>query len=82
MKYDYILRSIPYPKQRYVGKSSNLIQRLNAHNRATNGYSAQFKPWKVETYIAFSDPSKADKFERYLKHGSGHAFLRRRLSAE
>jgi putative endonuclease len=40
---------------------------------------AQFKPWRLVTYVAFSDEQKAAEFERYLKSGSGHAFANRRL---
>jgi putative endonuclease len=29
--------------------------------------------------LGFSDPLKAQDFERYLKSGSGHAFAKRRL---
>jgi hypothetical protein len=34
-------------------------------------------PWHWVTYVAFSDHAKATAFERYLKSGSGHAFLRK-----
>jgi hypothetical protein len=36
-------------------------------------------PWKVETYLAFSDQEKAKAFERYLKMGGGWRFAQRRL---
>jgi hypothetical protein len=36
-------------------------------------------PWKLVTYVAFSDIEKARAFERYLKSGSGHAFAKKRL---
>jgi hypothetical protein len=34
-------------------------------------------PWKLVTYVAFSDAKKAVALERYLKSGSGHAFARK-----
>lgn len=37
-------------------------------------------PWHLVTYVAFSDQAKATAFERYLKSGSGHAFLRENIS--
>jgi hypothetical protein len=40
-------------------------------------HTAKFRPWKVETYIAFESIDKAQAFERYLKTGSGHEFARR-----
>jgi putative endonuclease len=36
-------------------------------------------PWRVETYLGFSDEAKAVAFERYLKTGSGNAFSKKRL---
>jgi hypothetical protein len=39
----------------------------------------KYTPWRVVTYLAFSDENKAAAFERYLKSGSGHAFARKRL---
>jgi len=33
----------------------------------------------LTTYLAFSDRTKAESFERYLKSGSGHAFAGKRL---
>jgi hypothetical protein len=40
---------------------------------------ANFEPWGLVTYIAFSDEQKAMEFERYLKSASGRAFANKRL---
>jgi hypothetical protein len=37
------------------------------------------KPWRLVTYIAFSDEKKAVAFEKYLKSHSGRAFANKRL---
>ena len=79
MKYVYLLRSLSNPKQRYIGLTSNLRQRLSDHNEGKSTHTLKFRPWKIETYVAFSDPEKALKFERYLKTGSGWAFSEKRL---
>jgi hypothetical protein len=34
-------------------------------------------PWALQTYFGFSDSAKADKFEQYLKSGSGRAFAKK-----
>jgi putative endonuclease len=44
-----------------------------------SGGSDGYAPWRLVTYVAFSDEQKAESFERYLKSGSGHAFARKRL---
>jgi putative endonuclease len=36
-------------------------------------------PVKLITYISFNDKSKAYAFEKYLKSGSGRAFLKKHL---
>jgi hypothetical protein len=34
-------------------------------------------PWELVVAVYFADRQKAEAFERYLKHGSGHAFAKR-----
>jgi predicted GIY-YIG superfamily endonuclease len=79
MHYVYLIQSISYPDQRYVGITSNLKGRLKAHNEGGSPHTSKYKPWKLVTYLAFSDESKAVEFEQYLKSGSGHAFANKRL---
>ena len=68
-----------YPDQRYIGLTTDLKQRFTEHNAGKSAHTSKFKPWRLVTYVAFSDQSKATAFERYLKSGSGHAFARKRL---
>ncbi len=75
----YILRSVKYPKRYYVGLTHNLENRLKEHNSEQSQYSKNYAPWGLETYIVFRNKSLAEKFERYLKEGSGYAFMRKRL---
>ena len=82
MHYVYILRSVKNPKRLYVGCARNIEQRMRQHNSGDGAYSKAFAPWELETYTAFKDQPAAEAFERYLKSGSGHAFLKRHLLAE
>ena len=77
--YVYLLKSISFPKQIYVGRTDDLRARLAAHNAGQSPHTAKFKPWDLVTYIAFSDEAKAIAFERYLKSASGRAFANKRL---
>ena len=77
--YVYLLESVASPDQRYVGLSSDLKQRFAEHNAGKSPHTAKYKPWRLVTYVAFSNRIKAIEFERYLKSGSGHAFARKRL---
>ncbi len=79
MRYVYLLQSIDWPDERYVGMTDDLKTRLAAHNAGQSKHTAKFKPWRLVTYLGFTDPTKALAFERYLKSGSGHAFARKRL---
>jgi putative endonuclease len=77
--YVYLLESLSVQGERYVGMTTHLKQRLREHNQGKSSHSTKFSPWKLITYVAFTDRAKAEAFERYLKSGSGHAFARKRL---
>ena len=77
MFYTYILRSINHPDQRYIGSTADLRKRIAAHNDGRVPHTANYRPWKIETYIAFETEERARAFEIYLKSGSGHAFAKR-----
>jgi predicted GIY-YIG superfamily endonuclease len=78
--YVYILKSQKDPKQFYVGYTTNLENRMEAHaNPEPRAYTRQYAPWKLETYILFQDKLLAQQFEIYLKSHSGRAFLTKRL---
>ena len=74
--YVYLLRSKSHPDQRYIGLTNNLKQRLADHNAGKSPHTSKFAPWQLVTALYFADPAKAQAFERYLKHGSAHAFAK------
>ena len=67
------------PEQRYVGVTSDVEERLRAHNAGHSPHTSKYLPWEWVTYICFQDDHRATEFERYLKSGSGHAFAKKRL---
>ena len=75
--YVYILVSETDAAKHYTGITRDLSGRLQEHNRGHCPHTAKYKPWRVETAIAFTSESKARAFERYLKSGSGREFARR-----
>ena len=79
MYYVHLIESLSVQGERYVGMTTDLKQRLREHNQGKSSHTKKFGPWKLITYIAFTDRAKAEAFERYLKSGSGHAFARKRL---
>lgn len=79
MQYVYLLRSQSQEDQRYVGLTSDLKARLQKHNEGGVPHTSKYRPWALESYIAFSSRERAAQFEQYLKSGSGRAFANRHL---
>jgi len=79
MHYVYLLASESTPGQRYIGVTSDLKARLIDHNHGESAHTSKFMPWRIVTYVAFSNRRQAEAFEAYLKSGSGHAFAKNRL---
>lgn len=77
MYYTYILESLSDPLKRYIGHTSDLHQRLTAHNAGKCPHSSKHRPWKIKCFFAFETRPLAQRFERYLKSGPGHAFAAR-----
>jgi len=75
--YVYILVSEANDTFHYTGITQNLQQRLLEHNRGKCPNSSAYRPWRIETAIAFKSERKARAFEKYLKSGSGREFARR-----
>jgi len=73
--YVYILKcknNLPY-----IGCTDDLKARLERHNKGFVPATKPLLPVKLVSYFAFSDKYVAFKFEKYLKSGSGRAFLRK-----
>ena len=75
--YVYLLKSQKDLSKRYVGVTSDIEKRLFEHNAGKSPHTSKYAPWKVVVAIWFDDKSKALAFEKYLKIGSGHAFVNR-----
>ncbi len=77
--YTYILESEKIPNRFYTGFTEDLESRLKSHNHENNPHTSKYRPWKIETAIAFRSREKAAAFEKYLKSHSGRAFAKKRL---
>jgi len=75
--YVYILVSQAEPRRHYVGCTEDVKKRLQKHNEGGCPHTDKYKPWCIETCMAFKDKVKAVAFEAYLKTGSGREFSRR-----
>jgi putative endonuclease len=79
MYYVYLIKSLADREKIYVGYTTNVLQRLEAHNKGDSIYTKDYLPWALETYICFADKSKAIAFEKYLKSHSGRSFAHKRF---
>ena len=76
-RFVYILRSDIDPSRHYVGRATNVDERLEWHNVASSGYTRRHRPCRVIASIEFTHEPTAARFEKYLKSGSGRAFAKR-----
>jgi putative endonuclease len=79
MHYVYMLRSLEFPDQTYVGYTTDIQQRLACHNSGGSLHTTRYKPWEMITYFGFASQKKATDFEKYLKSQSGRAFAQKRF---
>ena len=77
MIYVYILQSIADPDHFYTGIARDLRARLKKHNSGDVSHTSKFKPWRVNTYIAFSDEKRAFEFKKYSSPLRGGRLRRR-----
>ena len=72
--YVYILVNQNNPERHYTGLTSDLDSRLKSHNSGQVSPTSKYRPWHIETAIAFRSMEKPADFEKYLKSHSGRAF--------
>jgi putative endonuclease len=71
----YALYSERYEKI-YIGRSSNLNQRMISHNeKGTKGWTAKFRPWTLVYTEEFDHKHDSIQREKELKSAKGRAFI-------
>jgi predicted GIY-YIG superfamily endonuclease len=63
----------------YTGCTSDLKRRLIEHYSGKVKWTSEHLPFHLVTSISFQNKYKAYSFEKYLKSGSGKAFMLKRL---
>ena len=66
----------------YIGCTDDLKDRVDRHKKAQVPATAKRLPIKLEFYFATNEKYTAFNFEKYLKSGSGRAFINKHLSQE
>jgi putative endonuclease len=77
MHYVYILKCANGSS--YTGCTRNLKERFQRHTNGQVPATKQLLPVELIFYCAFKDKYKAFEFEKYLKSGSGRAFMKKRF---
>ena len=75
----YVIISETHSDRYYIGSSSRPRARLDEHNAGKNPSTVGSIPWRFAAIFSFPSEHQARSFERYLKGGSGRAFLRRHI---
>ena len=78
MWYVYILKSLKQDWT-YVGFTDDLPRRFKEHNEGKSRATRPYAPFEMGAYIAVKTKQKAVALEKYLKTGSGRAFLYKRI---
>jgi len=77
MYYVYILEC--NDDRLYVGCCSDLKERITRHKKGQIPATKNRLPVKLISYFAFQNKYTAFNFEKYLKSGSGRAFMKKHL---
>ena len=73
----YYVYSLKCKNGYYIGCTDNLKDRVNRHKLGYIPATKKRLPVKIISYFAFSNERTTRKFEKYLKSGSGRAFLKK-----
>ncbi len=68
-------------KSWYIGQTDDLERRLKQHNDGRGGRTTKIKngPWKLIYAEAYCDKRDALGREKFLKGGSGRAYLKKQM---
>jgi putative endonuclease len=64
----------------YTGCTDNLKERMRRHLKGYVPATKERRPLELISYVALKDKYIAYNFEKYLKSGSGRAFMKRHFS--
>jgi predicted GIY-YIG superfamily endonuclease len=54
MFYVYLIKSVAFPHQTYIGLTDNLHERIGTHNSGGSVYTKPYRPWVLITHLAFN----------------------------
>ncbi len=75
----YYIYSLKCKDGFYIGCTDNLEERLERHKKGFVPATAKRLPIELDFYFGTNNKYKAFEFEKYLKSGSGRAFINKHL---
>ena len=76
----YYIYSLKCKEGYYIGCTSNLKDRIKRHQKGHIPATTDRLPIKLDFYFALKNKHTAFNFEKYLKSGSGRAFVAKHLT--
>jgi putative endonuclease len=76
--YTYVLYSTASDKI-YIGQTTDLKKRLEAHNSGKSSYTKSYIPWELVYFEEFTTRSQAMKKEKELKSHRGREYIRNKI---
>ena len=73
----YVYMLLCSDSKTYLGCTDNLKERINRHEKGGVPATKERLPVKLVSYFAFQNKYTAFNFEKYLKSGSGRAFMKK-----
>jgi len=71
----YYVYNLKCKNGHYIGCTENLRERMSRHKNGNVPATRYRLPVKLISYFAIENKYKAFEFEKYLKSGSGRAFI-------
>ncbi|MBU3901222.1 GIY-YIG nuclease family protein [Patescibacteria group bacterium] len=75
----YYVYSLQCEDGYYIGCTDNLKDRIDRHQKGQVPATSGRFPLRLDFYFAIRNKHKAFEFEKYLKSGSGRAFINKHL---
>ena len=76
----YYVYSLKCKDGYYIGCTNNIQDRVERHQKGYVPATVNRLPVILEFYFAVEDKHKAFDFEKYLKSGSGRAFIKKHFA--
>ncbi len=75
----YYIYSLKCKEGYYIGCTDDVEKRLQRHQKGQIPATKNRLPIELDFYFAVKNKYKAFEFEKYLKTGSGRAFIKKHL---